>query len=127
MKDKFKILYVDDEVSNLRIFKDSFRRDFEVILAESGNEALKLMEEHTVDVVITDQRMPYMTGVELLREIHERYPDIPPHRLIISGYSKNSDIERAFESYKLFKFISKPWRYAELKQIILDAVEKRIY
>ncbi len=127
MKDKFKILYVDDEVSNLRIFKDSFRRDFDILLAESGKDALKLMEENTVDIVITDQRMPHMTGVELLQEIHKKYPDIPPHRLIVSGYSKNSDIERAFESYKLFKFISKPWQYAELKKTILDAVERRIY
>ncbi len=122
MKTRYKILYVDDEISNLRIFKDTFRRDFEIITVSSAFEALELLQHTQVDVVITDQRMPEMTGVELLKEITERYDDIPPNRLIISGYSKPEDIQEAFDNYKLSKFIQKPWKYDELKQIISDAI-----
>ena len=123
MKDKYKILYVDDEESNLRIFKDTFRRDFEIQIAISAYKALEILEQGLVDVVITDQRMPEMTGVELLKEINNRFSEIPPNRLIISGYSEDSDIKKAFEEYKLSQFIPKPWNYEELKQLIINAVK----
>ncbi len=122
---KNKILYVDDEESNLRIFKDTFRRDFNVITVSSGYEALNKLEEELVDVVITDQRMPGMTGVQLLKKINERFPDIPPERLILSGYSEDVDIKMAFEEYKLSKFIPKPWEYDELKQIIVNSIKEK--
>lgn len=118
-----KILYVDDEESNLRIFKDSFRRDFEIYTAISGYKALEILELKEVDVIITDQRMPGMTGVELLREINNRYPHIPPKRLILSGYAEDDDIKEAFNKYKLSKFIPKPWDYTELKEIIINAIK----
>ena len=86
MDKKHSVLYVDDEQSNLRIFKDTFRRDFEVLTAISAFEALEILERNRVDVVITDQRMPNMTGVELLKKIYARFPNNPPHRLILSGY-----------------------------------------
>ena len=120
---KNKILYVDDEESNLRIFKDTFRRDFEIITAISAFEALKYLEKELVDVVITDQRMPGMTGVELLREINLRYTDIPPQRLILSGYAEDIEIKKAFNQYKLSKFIPKPWDYDELKKIIVNSIK----
>ena len=125
MSRKYKILYVDDEESNLRIFKDTFRRDFEVQIAISAFKALEILEQGLVDVVITDQRMPEMTGVELLGEINKRFSDIPPNRLIISGYSEDNDIKKAFEEYRLSKFIPKPWNYEELKEIITNAVQKK--
>ncbi len=118
-----KILYIDDEESNLRIFKDTFRRDFEVYTAISGYEGLKILEQITVDVIITDQKMPEMTGVEFLKEISNRYPNIPPNRLILSGYTEDEDIKEAFKKYKLSKFIPKPWNYTELKEIIKNAIK----
>ena len=121
---KHKILYVDDEESNLRIFKDTFRRDFEIFLAINGRKALEILEKNQVDVVITDQRMPEMTGVELLKEINIRFPYIPPHRLILSGYAEDKDIKEAFVKYRLFKFVSKPWRYNEFKKIIINAINQ---
>ena len=123
---KYKVLYVDDEESNLRIFKDTFRRDFDVQVAISAYKALDILEQNLVDVVITDQRMPGMTGVELLKEINEKYSEIPPNRLIISGYSEDSDIKKAFEEYKLFKFIPKPWDYIELKDTIISSAKQTI-
>jgi len=120
---KPRILYVDDEPSNLRIFKDSFRRDFDIQLANSGAEALEILERELVEVVITDQRMPQMTGVELLEQINLRFPDIPPNRLIISGYSEDSEIRKAFNEYRLSQFIPKPWEYETLKQVIINAIK----
>jgi response regulator RpfG family c-di-GMP phosphodiesterase len=125
MNKKHKILYVDDEESNLRIFKDTFRRDFEVQIAISAYKALEMLEQGLVDVVITDQRMPEMTGVELLKEINDRFSEIPPNRLILSGFSEDEDIKKAFEEYKLSKFISKPWDYEELKKTINNAIKQK--
>ncbi len=119
-----KILYVDDESSNLRIFKDTFRRDFEVFIADSGQKALSLLETSMVDVVITDQQMPGMTGVELLKEINEKYQNIPPNRLILSGYAEDVEIEKAFKNFRLSKFISKPWDYNKLKEIIINSINE---
>ena len=121
---KYKILYVDDEESNLRIFKDTFRRDFEIYLAISGRKALEILEQNNVDVVVTDQRMPEMSGVELLKEINIRFPYIPPHRLILSAYAEDKNIKEAFEKYRLYKFVSKPWDYSEFKETIINAINQ---
>lgn len=121
---RHKVLYVDDEESNLRIFKDTFRRDFIVITAKSAFEALDFLAREMVDVVITDQRMPGMTGVELLGEINKNFSEIPPQRLILSGYSEDEDIKKAFNEYKLRKFIPKPWDYETLKKVVLESIEE---
>jgi response regulator RpfG family c-di-GMP phosphodiesterase len=123
MEKKTNVLYVDDEESNLRIFRDSFRRVFNIFTALSGKEALRILSEEKIDVIITDQKMPSMTGVELLREVNLRYPEIPPNRLILSGYSEDEDIAKAFKEYNLSKFVSKPWEYEELKNIIENAIK----
>ena len=120
---KYNILYVDDEDINLRVFKNTFRRDFNLFLANSAKEGLEILEKNKIHVVLTDQRMPEMTGVEFLREVHIRYPLIPPNRLIISGFAKDDEIDTAFQEYKLFSFVSKPWKSEDLKQIILKAIE----
>ncbi len=123
MNTKANILYVDDEEINLRIFRDSFRRDFNVFTAISGFEALNILSKEKIKVIITDQKMPEMTGVELLKEVNLKFPEIPPNRLILSGYIEDENIKKAFENYKLLKFIPKPWEYEELKQIIENAVK----
>ncbi|MDD2563575.1 MAG: response regulator [Salinivirgaceae bacterium] len=120
---KPKILYVDDEEINLRVFKSTFRRDFDVTLAQSAKDGFELFSNNDFDVIITDQRMPEMTGVELLKKIHETHPGIPPNRLILSGFSKDEDVDRAFNEYQLFSFVSKPWDANDLKTLILKAIE----
>jgi len=120
---KYKILYIDDEIVNLRLFKYSFRRDFDITTVQSGKEALEFLEKQNVEIVITDQRMPEMTGVELLEIINKKYPEIPPKRMIVSGYSPDDVIEKAFKEYKLYSFVSKPWNYEKLKEIITNAIE----
>lgn len=122
-EEKFTILYVDDELSNLRVFRSTFRREFTILLAESAAEAVELLQANKVDLLITDQMMPDMSGVELLKEIKNLYPDIPPNRVMISGYAQPDDIDRAFSEYRLYKFISKPWDEVKLKTLILEAIE----
>ncbi|MBN1414729.1 MAG: response regulator [Bacteroidales bacterium] len=121
---KYNILYIDDEESNLRIFKNTFRRDFIIYLANSAQSGIEILRKNKVDVLITDQRMPGMTGLELLKYIHELFPEIPPHRLMISGYAEPVDIRQAYDHYGLFGFIAKPWDAENLKQIILNVIQR---
>lgn len=116
------ILYIDDEEINLRLFRNSFRRDYDIVTATTAAEGLKILNQQHIDLVITDQRMPDTTGVEFLSKVQHEYPDIPPNRLIISGYSDPEDIELAYQKYQLFKFISKPWDQNELAGIIKKAI-----
>ena len=119
--EKIRILYIDDEEINLRMFKSTFRRDFLILIACSAKEGLAILEKEPVDILITDQRMPEMTGVDLLRMLANRFPGIRPVRLIISGYIADQDIEEAFNKYRLFRFVSKPWEESFLKSIINEA------
>lgn len=120
---KYTILYVDDERSNLRVFKSTFRREFHILLAETPAEAVDIIQHHHIDLLITDQMMPEMTGVELLREIKRLCPNIPPNRVMLSGYAQPRDIDLAFDEYRLYKFISKPWDEGTLKDLIIEAIE----
>ncbi|MBC2607048.1 response regulator [Pelagicoccus albus] len=122
-KDRYTILYVDDEQSNLRIFKNTFRRDFNILLASDPHAAVEILKSNRVDLLITDQMMPDMSGVELLKEIKDLYPDVPPSRVMLSGYAQPDDINLAFEEYKLYKFLSKPWEEKVLKSLIIEAIE----
>lgn len=120
---RYTVLYVDDELSNLRVFKSAFRRDFDILLANSAREAVELLSSHHVDLLITDQMMPEMNGVELLRQIKTLYPNIPPNRVMLSGYAQPEDIDRAFAEYRLYKFISKPWEEEQFRDLIIEAIE----
>ena len=120
--EKKNILYVDDEEVNLRLFTATFRREYNVYTATTANEGLRLLDENNMDLVVTDQRMPETTGVEFLSEVQKLYPGIPPGRLIISGYSDPEDIEKAYQEYQLYRFISKPWDQDELREIFIKAI-----
>jgi len=122
--DKIKptILYVDDEEINLRTFRNTFRRKYKVVTQNSGKLAIEYLKENEVDLVITDQRMPNMSGVELLSKIHQMLPQVPPGRLMVSGYSEPEEIEKAFKDYGLFKFISKPWDANELDKVFKEVL-----
>lgn len=120
--DKMNILYVDDEVTNLRIFRNTFRRDYKIFTATSAKEGLEIIEKNQINLVITDQRMPEMTGLEFLKQIHAKYSNSPPDRLMISGYSDQDAIDKAFSLYNLFAFIAKPWDTDHLKNMIEGAL-----
>ncbi|MDA3866587.1 MAG: response regulator [Salinivirgaceae bacterium] len=121
--DKFSILYVDDEASNLRIFKDSFRRKYNIFTASSAQEGIKILDNHNVDLILSDQRMPEMTGVEFLKHSLQKNPG--PNRILITGYTDLDAIENAINEAHIFQYIQKPWRDDQLGDVIERAL--RIY
>lgn len=119
---KAKILVVDDETDNLDLLYRTFYREYTVLRAESGTEALKLLEqEGGVAVIISDQRMPSMSGTEFLSLTATQYPDII--RIILTGYTDVGDLVDAINAGKVFKYVTKPWDDEELKSLVRQAVE----
>lgn len=115
------ILYVDDEVHNLNAFKASFRRDFNVFTAESGQEATKILRSEEINIIITDQRMPVMTGIEFLESIIQEYPE--PIRILLTGYADINAVIDAINRGQIYLYITKPWLDEELKINIERAFE----
>ena len=121
MNSTFNILYVDDEQQNLLAFKASFRRQFNIFTASSGKAALEVMRQQPIDLIISDQRMPEMTGVELFEVIRDEFPD--PVRMVLTGYSDIHAIIDAINKGKVYYFITKPWKHEELKLVMDNALE----
>ncbi len=121
MEEKYRILYVDDEKDNLTAFRAVLRRYYEILTAQSGEEALQILAKEKVDLVISDQRMPKMTGVELFEQVSKDYPDII--RMVLTGYSDVQSIIDAINKGKVNHFITKPWNVEELRLILDKALE----
>jgi len=121
METKISVLYVDDEENNLISFKATFRLKYTVYTALNGDQALQLVREKPIDVIITDQRMPQMTGVELLEEIIKINPE--PMRILLTGYADMSAVVDAVNKGKIFHYLSKPWSEEELTNTIQRAYE----
>jgi DNA-binding NtrC family response regulator len=113
------ILLVDDEPDILQSLKRLLRHDFQVHIAESAQEALKILEEEPIHVVMTDQRMPEMTGSELLTSIRDAEPD--PIRIVFTGYADLKSMVNAVNSGQLFRYITKPWDPDELIETLHEA------
>jgi signal transduction histidine kinase/class 3 adenylate cyclase/ActR/RegA family two-component response regulator len=118
---KQKILVVDDEQDNLDLLHRTFHREFKVLRASSGPEALEILDrEGGVSVIISDQRMPMMSGTEFLSLTAQKYPDII--RIILTGYTDVDDLVDAINSGKVFKYVTKPWDDEELRQVVDQSV-----
>ncbi|MDT5121736.1 MAG: hypothetical protein QOC96_1218 [Acidobacteriota bacterium] len=117
----YKIMIVDDEPANLRLLERLFRRDYQVIPAASGEEALELLGQHDVALLITDQRMPGMTGIELL----QRTVSLRPHmvRIIITGYTDVGVLVEAINCGHVYKYVTKPWDNTALRLTVERALE----
>jgi signal transduction histidine kinase len=118
---KFTILYVDDEESNLNIFRNTFRRDYNVLTAISATEGLKILKESKVDLILTDQRMPEMDGVSFLKQTIDQFPEL--NRILITGYTDFDALKLAINDAKIFQYIQKPWREEQLRNVIDQALE----
>lgn len=115
------ILYVDDERSNLIVFEAAFEDDFRVHTVDNAAEALQLIDQLPIPVVIADQRMPGMTGVEMLTRLRRNHPHI--QRVILSGYSESEAIIDSINQGQIFQFIRKPWQRSELMTVIRRAMD----
>jgi len=116
-----KILIVDDEAANLRALERLFRKDHQVLTAQSGDEALAVLEQHDVALLITDQRMPVMTGIELL----EKTVPLRPHmvRILLTGYTDMSTLIEAINCGHVYKYVTKPWNNDDLCVTVSRALE----
>lgn len=118
---KYKILVVDDEPINIRLLDRIFNRDYQVLCAFSGKEALELLKQHDVALIISDQRMPEMNGIEFLKLAAEMRPRVI--RIVISGYADVNILTEAINSGIIYRFLSKPWVNEDLQQTVARALD----
>jgi len=121
--EKRAVLFVDDEEKVLTSLKRGLLGEpYETLFANSGKEALEILQRNEVHLIVTDMRMPKMDGLELLRTVKEEYPHII--RIVLSGYADIDTLLGAINQGEIFRFIPKPWKSnEELKTIIRQAVE----
>ncbi len=114
------LLFVDDEENIVAALKRLLRREgYRILTANSGQQGLEQLAGNDVDVIISDQRMPNMTGVEFLRRATDSYPDTV--RIVLSGYTELSSITDAINEGAIYKFLTKPWDDALLRTQIQEA------
>jgi CheY-like chemotaxis protein len=119
---KSKLLVVDDEQDNLDLLYRTFRKDFLVFRADSGFNALKILErEGEMAAIISDQRMPEMNGTEFLSRTVSDFPDTM--RIVLTGYTDISDLIEAINSGQVHKYITKPWEPEHLKLVVAQATQ----
>lgn len=118
---KINLLYVDDEENNLVSFKATFRLKYNVTIALSADEAMKILEKKPFEIIITDQRMPNMTGIEFLEKVLEKYPD--PIRILLTGFTDYNAVIDAVNKGKIYHYLSKPWKEEELDLTIKNAYD----
>jgi len=121
--EKRTVLFVDDEEKILSSLKRGLLDEpYDTLFANSGKEALKILEQKKVHVLVTDMRMPEMLGIELLRIVKEKYPDIV--RMVLSGFTQVTTLLTAINQGEIYKYITKPWNLeGEFKPAIRQAVE----
>jgi signal transduction histidine kinase len=115
------ILYVDDDAANLTVLQAACADEFDVVTAESAEVALAIMRQHEIAVLLVDQRMPGMTGVELFEATREHYPDAV--RILITAYSDLTDAINAINRGQVRGYLRKPWEPEHLKATLRDALE----
>ncbi|SEW17936.1 Response regulator receiver domain-containing protein [Chitinophaga sp. YR573] len=115
------ILYIDDEIHNLNAFKASFRRLYTVFTAASAEEAEAVLAKEEIQIIISDQRMPKMTGIEFFESILDKYPE--PIRILLTGYADINAVIDAINKGQVYKYFSKPWNEEELRHNIEKAYE----
>ncbi len=123
-KDKHTILIVDDEENNLQLLKRSLRRDYTILTANNGLEALNLVKlvGDEISMIISDQRMPEMQGVEFLQEVSKGHPDII--KILLTGYTDTDVIIDAINKCNLFQYILKPFDPNALQITVQQGIKK---
>ena len=118
------VLVVDDEVRSQDALRRTLDEDFTVFTASSAEEARGLLQRQPVSVILCDQRMPGMTGVNFLKEVREQWPDIV--RIVISGYTDSEDIIAGINEAGIYQYILKPWSPDHLLDSVRNAVEAQV-
>jgi signal transduction histidine kinase/CheY-like chemotaxis protein len=118
---EYPVLYVDDERENLRVFELAFKRDFSVVTAETGEHGLRLLNEKPIALVLSDHRMPGMTGVQFLSRVR----DVDPKtiRLLVTAYGDAETLGGAINDGSIYRYLAKPWRPDEMRLALKRGIE----
>ena len=119
--DKIKVLYHDDEEMNLHAFKASFRREFDIFTTTSAQDAVQHLNQNEVHVVISDQKMPDVSGVEFFEMIIPDFPD--PARILLTGYSDLEAVIAAINKGQIFRYLTKPWDENDVRMSIKNGYD----
>ena len=121
MSERVRVLFVDDEEHNLKAFRAAFRREMDVFIANSGPAALELLQKEDVHVIVSDERMPGMSGSELLAVVRERHPHAM--RMLLTGYADLEAVIAAVNKGGIYAYATKPWDENDLRLRIVQAFE----
>ena len=118
---EFPLLYVDDEHDNLEAFADEFDQYFTIHTADSGSSGLDVIEDNPIAILLADQRMPTMTGIEFLKKARRTAPNMI--RILITAYSDIEVVIEAINRGQVYRYISKPWEHDELRHTIMRCID----
>lgn len=118
---EYPVLVVDDERENLRVFQLAFKRDFTIVPAESGEEALRILHERPIAIVLSDHRMPNMTGVQFLARAREVDPKTV--RILVTAYGDAETLGGAVNDGSIYRYVPKPWQPDEMRLTLRRAIE----
>jgi response regulator RpfG family c-di-GMP phosphodiesterase len=121
-QNKHPILVVDDEPEILQSLRGLLRMEFEVYTAQNGFEALEILQQRPIHVVMSDQRMPEMTGVQFLSQVQGECPEAM--RIVFTGYADIKAVIDAINQGRIFRYITKPWDPDELRAVLHQACEE---
>lgn len=116
---RIRVLFVDDEERVLNALRALFRQEYQVFTAESGAQALEILKREAIQIVVSDQRMPEMTGVELLRQVKKEAPRAP--RILLTGYSDLAALVGSVNEGEIFRYAKKPWDNDEMRETLAEA------
>jgi len=119
---KHTLLVVDDEIDVCDSVHDLLRREFKVLRARSAEDGFKLMQENEVHIIMTDQRMPKVSGVELLSKVRVGHPQAV--RMLFTGYSDVESVIAAINQGRIFRFLKKPWEIQDLQDAVHEAADE---
>jgi len=121
MPQQFRLLFVDDEQDILDSLKRTFQRQYKVLTARSGNEAIELLKSESIDLIMSDQRMPDVTGDAVLKFAMQTQPEAI--RILLTGYADMESLLMCLNEAGIFKYITKPWEPENLKLTLGLALE----
>ncbi len=119
--EKINVLYIDDQILNLKAFQASFRRLFNIYTARTSAEAKQILNQHEIEVILSDQRMPEASGVDFFESILETHPN--PIRILVTAYSDINSVIDAINKGQVYRYITKPWHDFDLKLTIENAYQ----
>jgi CheY-like chemotaxis protein len=117
----YKILIVDDEVGNLNALERTLKDKYNVLLATNGEDALAIMEQNNIALIVADHRMPNMTGVEFLEKTLKEHPDTI--RIILTAYTDEKLLMDAINMGHVYSYVTKPWKPEEIKAVVREGIE----